>query len=159
MATQIAARLLIQTGRGLLALTQADLEDFRHALTEREQRHNRALKHDHSALYATRAVLYHLGADVEPSRKNTPPQWGWEARLAGVPEPLRRLLVAYLECCMGTRPARRCQGWPAAWPSSAAFWPRSTRISPPSPTWTASGTSSCGCTPSPRTATATTTPR
>jgi hypothetical protein len=103
MATQVTARLLIQTGRELLALTQADLEAFQAAISQREQRHDRAFKHYHTALYATRAVLYHLGAKVEPSRKNTPPEWSWQARLTGVPEPLRRLLVAYLECCIGTR--------------------------------------------------------
>jgi len=103
MVSQVASRLLIQTGRSLQELTQADLDDFEAAIAEREQRRDRPFKHYRSALYATHAVLYHLGAQVEPSRKNTPPEWTWQAHLAGVPESLRRSMVAYLECCQGTR--------------------------------------------------------
>jgi len=103
MASQVAARVRIQTGRPLTDLAQADLDAFEAAIADREQRHNRAFKHYRSALYATRAVIYHLGGGVEPAAKNTPRQWSWEAHLDRVPEPLRRELVAYLECCVGTR--------------------------------------------------------
>jgi hypothetical protein len=48
-------------------------------------------------------VAVWLSGDVQAARKNTPPEWSWQAHLTGVPEPLQRLLVAYLECCMGTR--------------------------------------------------------
>jgi integrase len=103
MASQVAARLRIQTSRPLTALVQADLDAFGAAIAEREQRHNRAFKHYRHALYAARAVIYHLGGQVEPAAKNTPRRWSWEARLDGMPTPLRRQLVAYLECCVGTR--------------------------------------------------------
>src|SRR6266511_155542 len=87
----------------LTALVQADLDAFGAAIDEREQRHNRPFKHYRHALYAARAVIYHLGGQVEPAAKNTPHQWSWEAHLDGMPTPLRRQLVAYLECCVGTR--------------------------------------------------------
>jgi len=103
MASQVAARLRIQTGRPLTGLVQADLDAFQAAIADREQRHGRAFKHYRHALYAARAVIYHLGGQVEPATKNTPRQWSWEAHLDGVPTPLRGQLVAYLECCVGTR--------------------------------------------------------
>jgi hypothetical protein len=54
MASEIAIRLLIQTGRALGELTDADFDEFGRAVTERERRLGRALKHYHGALYASR---------------------------------------------------------------------------------------------------------
>jgi len=110
MASQVAARLLIQTSRALTALTEADLAAFAAAVTEREQRHRRAFKHYRTAIYATRAVLYHLGAHVEPAAKHTPGRWGWEQHLDGVAPAIRPTLVAYLECCQGTRACSTVRG-------------------------------------------------
>jgi site-specific recombinase XerD len=110
MASQVAARLLIQTGQALTTLTEADLVAFQTAVTERERRQRRAFKHYRTAVYATRAVLYHLGAHVEPAAKNTPGRWGWEQRLDGVAPAIRPTLVAYLECCQGTRARSTVRG-------------------------------------------------
>jgi integrase len=110
MASQVAARLLIQTGGALTALTEADLAAFAAAVTEREQRQRRAFKHYRTAVYATRAVLYHLGADVEAAAKDTPGRWGWEQHLDGVAPAIRTLMVAYLECCQGTRARSTVRG-------------------------------------------------
>jgi len=110
MASQVAARLLIQTGRALIALTQADLDAFQAAVTDREQRHRQPFKHYRTAVYATRAVLYHLGASVEPAAKNTPGKWSWDQHLDGVAPAIRPTLVAYLECCQGTRARSTVRG-------------------------------------------------
>jgi len=110
MASQVAARLLIQTGRALTALTEADLAAFAAAVTEREQRHRRAFKHYRTAVYATRAVLYHLGAHVEPAAKDTPGRWSWEQRFDGAAPAIRTPMVAYLECCGGTRARSTVRG-------------------------------------------------
>jgi hypothetical protein len=74
MASQIAIRMLIQAGRPLAALTDGDFAEFGQAVTAREARLGRALKHYHGALYASRAVAYHLGAP--PSRCPSAPRWG-----------------------------------------------------------------------------------
>src|ERR1700730_17055428 len=67
MASQIAVRMLIQTGRGLGQLSDGDFAAFGQAITEREERLGRELKHYNGALYAARAVVYHLGAPAEPA--------------------------------------------------------------------------------------------
>ena len=43
------------------------------------------LKHYHGALYASRAVIYHLGAPAEPvPKRSTLGRWSWERHLDGV---------------------------------------------------------------------------
>jgi hypothetical protein len=102
-ASQIAARLLIQTGRPLIALTDNDFEEFEQAIAERERRHGRSYKHYRNALYAARTVIYHLGSGAEPAPKaSTHWRWSWERHLEGVPDLLRDAFVRYLECCVGT---------------------------------------------------------
>src|SRR5262249_43348114 len=79
MASEVAIRVLIQTGRALRELTDADFDEFGQAVTGREARLGRALKHYHHALYASRAVSYHLGAPAEPvPRRSTLGRWSWE---------------------------------------------------------------------------------
>jgi integrase len=104
MASQIAARLLIQTGRTLSALTPSDVAEFEAAIDEAEVRRCRELKHYRSALFASRAVIYHLGAPAEPAvKRSTLLGWSWERHLTGVPPKLQAELVAYLECAAATR--------------------------------------------------------
>lgn len=104
MACQVALRLLVQTGRPLTAVTGADVAGFEVALDAREARHGRAFKHYRSALYASRAVLYHLGAAVEPAFKASARRaWGWERHLDGVAPAVKPSLVAYLEAAAATR--------------------------------------------------------
>jgi site-specific recombinase XerD len=103
MASQIALRMLIQSGQALAGLTGADFEEFGQAITERETRLGRDLKHYHGALYASRAVVYHLGAPAEPvPKRSTLGRWNWERHLDGVPPQVLRPMTAYLERLQGT---------------------------------------------------------
>src|SRR6266567_1020893 len=111
MASEIAVRMLIQAGRPLTELTDADFAVFGRAVTEREARLGRALKHYHSALYASRAVIYHLGAPAEPVPKRaTPGRWSWERHLDGMSPQVRRPMTAYLERLHGTLARSTVQG-------------------------------------------------
>lgn len=104
MTSQIALRLLIQTGGGLGRLDAADVAGFEAAVDEREARHGRAFKHYRSALFAARAVLYHVGATVEPAAKRSAVlAWDWPRYLDGVADAVKPSLVAYLEAAAGTR--------------------------------------------------------
>ena len=104
MGSLVTARLLIQTGRKLDAVTADDFAEFEAAIGEREARDGRELKHYRSALFAARAVIYHLGSPAEPAAKrSTLLGWSWDRHLAGVAPELRASLVAYLECAAGTR--------------------------------------------------------
>jgi len=104
LASQVAVRMLIQTGRPLSELDDADIAEFTAAITAREQAHGRMLQHYRTALHATRGVLYHLDGQVTPTAKNTAHlRWPWRRHFAGVPTGLADSLVAYLECASGTR--------------------------------------------------------
>jgi site-specific recombinase XerD len=111
MASEVAVRMLIQTGRVLAELTDAHFTEFGQAITERETRIGRPLKHYHHALYASRAVVYHLGAPAEPvPKRSTLGRWSWERHLDGVPPQVRRPMVAYLERLHGTHARSSVQG-------------------------------------------------
>jgi site-specific recombinase XerD len=111
MASQIAIRMLIQTGRGLAELTDDDFTAFGQAITEREERLGRELKHYHGALYASRAVAYHLGAPAEPApKRSTLGRWSWERHLDGVTDQVRRPMTAYLERLHATLARSTVQG-------------------------------------------------
>jgi site-specific recombinase XerD len=111
MASEVAIRMLIQTGRALGELTDADFDEFGQAITEREARLGRALKHSHHALYASRAVIYHLGAPAEPvPKRSTLGRWSWERHLDGVSPQVRRPMTAYLERLQGTLARSSVQG-------------------------------------------------
>ena len=111
MASQIAVRMLIQTGRGLGDLTDDDCAAFGQAITEREERLGCELKHYHGALYASRAVIYHLGAPAEPvPKRSTLGRWSWERHLDGVTGQVRKPMTAYLERLAGTLARSSVQG-------------------------------------------------
>src|SRR5271166_4603306 len=111
MASEVAIRMLIQAGRALGELTDADFDEFGQAITEREARLGRALKHYHGALYASRAVIYHLGAPAEPApKRSTLGRWSWERHLDGVSPQVRRPMTAYLERLQGTHARSSVQG-------------------------------------------------
>jgi len=104
LASQVAVRMLIQTGRPLDQLDDADIAEFAAAITAREQALGRQLQHYRTSLYATRGVLYHLDGQVTPTAKNTAHlRWPWHRHFAGAPTQLADSLVAYLECASGTR--------------------------------------------------------
>ncbi len=103
MASEVAVRVLIQTGRPLGEIGAEDLASFEAAIGEREARNGRDYKHYRSALYASRAVIYHLGAPAEPApKRSTLGRWSWERHLDGVNDGLRRSMVSYLERCSAT---------------------------------------------------------
>ena len=111
MASEVAIRVLIQAGRALPELTDADFTEFGQAITEREARLGRAFKHYHHALYASRAVIYHLGAPAEPvPKRSTLGRWSWERHLDGVSPQVRQPMVAYLERLHGTHARSSIQG-------------------------------------------------
>ena len=111
MASQITVRMLIQTGRGLGELTDGDFAAFGQAITEREERLGRELKHYHGALYASRAVVYHLGAPAEPApKRSTLGRWSWERHLDGVTDQVRKPMTGYLERLAGTLARSSVQG-------------------------------------------------
>lgn len=92
IASQIVARLLIQTGRGLREVTAADLAALAAACRQR----GRGWRSYRSALHSAHQVLFHLGILDDPP----PPHHGrdpLERRMAGVAEPLRARFVAYLD--------------------------------------------------------------
>ncbi len=99
-AGMVAARLLIQTGRPLALLNDADIAEFAAALRDRERRTGRGINHYGRALFATRSVLYHLGVLSRPPslRARTETQ-SHDERLArwGVTDRLRPTFVTYLE--------------------------------------------------------------
>ena len=114
MASQVAVRLLIQTGRPLGELTDADFDEFGAAITERETAHGRAAQ-----ALPRRAATPPARCSTTSARRSraactsasTLRRWSWRA-------PLRRghrrrspaRLVAYLECAAGTRARSTVQG-------------------------------------------------
>lgn len=94
--SQVPARLLIQTGRGLDRLRVADLEDLEQACRDRQDRTGAGWRHYRAALLDTYQVLFHLGilSDPPPSVAGPVP---FTERLREVREPIRSSLVAYLE--------------------------------------------------------------
>jgi integrase len=104
LASQVAIRMLIQTGRPLSELRDTDITEFAAAITARERAHGRQLKHYRTALHATRAVLYHLDGRVTPTAKNTAHlRRPWRHHFAGAPTQVADSLVTYLECAQATR--------------------------------------------------------
>ena len=104
LCSQISMRLLIQAGRTLTELADADIAAFDAAITAREAARGRPLKHYRDALYTTRTVLYHMGAAVRPvTRKNTGQRWEWARHFEGSSPGIGCSLAAYLECASGTR--------------------------------------------------------
>lgn len=111
MVSQIAVRMLIETGKPLGQLGDDDFGELAAAITSREQRHGRSFRHYHQALYASRAVIYHLGAPAEPApKRSTLGRWSWERHLDGVGPQIRRPMVAYLERLEGTLARSSVQG-------------------------------------------------
>jgi integrase len=105
LTSQIAMRMLIQTGRPLTELTDADITAFAEAIASREQACRRPMKHYRDALYTSRTVIYHMGAPVTPAatKQTGHLRWPWTRHFDGAAPGIGRSLVAYLECASGTR--------------------------------------------------------
>src|SRR5271157_1484046 len=91
MASQVAVRMLIEAAQPLVLLGDDDFCEFEKAIGAREARHGRPFDHYRQALYASRAVIYHLGAPAEPvPKRSTLSRWSWERHLDGMgPQILR----------------------------------------------------------------------
>jgi integrase len=94
-ASQVPARLLIQTGRPLILLTDQDLDAFTDACAEREQRTGKSWRHYQAAVSNTRRVLFHL--QVLPTPTAPASAIAFTDRLHAATPPVRAALVAYLE--------------------------------------------------------------
>ncbi len=134
LASQIAVRLMIQTGRSLGELDDTDFAELDCALTARERAQARPLKHYRTAFNATRTVLHHMDGKVDAAvRSSAHLRWPWRRHFAGVPAAMADSLVAYLECASGTSPGSSPPVTPrwTAWPD----WTGNVTSSPTWPHW------------------------
>jgi integrase len=104
VASQVPARLLIQTGRRLEQLTIADLEEFAAACRERQQRTGKDWSHYKAALGNTQRILFHLQILPEPPKPAGPATF--PERLAGITPQIASALTSYLERKRATCTAR-----------------------------------------------------
>ena len=95
IASQVPARLLIQTGRRLDQLTTTDLEEFAAACADRQQRTGKGWWHYKAALSNTQRVLFHLQILPEPPGTGGPASF--PRRLAGITPEIADAMTAYLE--------------------------------------------------------------
>jgi integrase len=100
VASQVPARLLIQTGRRLDQLTLADLEEFAAACADRQQRTGKAWWHYKAALSNTQRILFHLQILPEPPRPGR--QASFPERLAGITPEIAAAMTAYLDRKLAT---------------------------------------------------------
>lgn len=94
MASQVVARLLIQTGRRLAELRTPDFEELAQACQTREQLTGKGWWHYRMALGTTERVLFHLGVLTTPPARGG--RRSLDQRMAGVTRPLAEMLSAYL---------------------------------------------------------------
>jgi integrase len=96
LASQVVARLLIQTGRSLNELKMADFEEMAKACVDREQRTGKGWWHYRMCLRTTERVLFHMELlSAPPQPPNAP--WPWAKRMVRITPPLAEALVAYLQ--------------------------------------------------------------
>src|SRR5450759_1097652 len=96
VASQVIARLLIETGRGLDELTEADLTDLALACQQRQERTGRGWRPYRGAAHTARQVLFHLGALDRPAPPAQVPL-PLEERMVDIAAPLRAAFIAYLQ--------------------------------------------------------------
>jgi len=84
MASQAAARLLIETGRRLDELREDDVACFEAAVEEARARTCQHLHTYTACISYTRVVLYHLGVLLEPPSRLGAARQSWIRRMAGV---------------------------------------------------------------------------
>src|SRR5664280_589912 len=96
VASQVIARLLIETGRGLDELTEADLTDLALACQQRQERTGRGWRHYRGAAHTARQALFHLGALDRPAPPAQVPL-PLEERMVDIAAPLRAAFIAYLQ--------------------------------------------------------------
>ena len=99
VGSQVIGRLLIQTGRRLDQLTDADMDELLEACRQRQQRDKAALsRHYSGAAHAARQVLFHLGVlAAPPLNPGTLLRQSFTERMRDATDALRPAFVAYLE--------------------------------------------------------------
>jgi integrase len=98
VGSQVVGRLLIQTGRGLGQLTEADLDELLGACRQRQDTDGIGLKHYQRAVHTTRQVLFHLGVlDAPPVNATTLLRQSFTERMREATPALRPTFVAYLD--------------------------------------------------------------
>jgi integrase len=98
VGSQVVGRLLIQTGRGLGQLTEADLDELLLACQQRQDADGIGLKHYQRAVHTTRQVLFHLGVlDAPPVNATTLLRQSFTDRMHEATPALRSTFVAYLD--------------------------------------------------------------
>jgi len=97
MASLVAIRMLIETGRALEELGEQDFSNFEAALGDREARAGRIFQHYRTALFGVRAVIYHLGGAVEVTHQRGFGSWSMRCELEGFRPQIVEPMVAYLE--------------------------------------------------------------
>ncbi|MDQ2708760.1 MAG: site-specific integrase [Actinomycetota bacterium] len=98
VGSQVVGRLLIQTGRGLGQLTEADLDELLAACRQRQDSDGIGLKHYQRAVHTTRQVLFHLGVlDAPPVNATTLLRQSFTERMREATPVLRPTFVAYLD--------------------------------------------------------------
>lgn len=101
--SQVIGRLLIETGRPLDALTEADFAALAAACRARAAGTGRSWGHYGGAIHAARSVLFHAGILGDPPPNSlTRFRQNFGERLRDVPATLRPTFVAYLEALTGT---------------------------------------------------------
>jgi len=96
-ASQVIGRLLIQTGRRLAALTDADFDELLAASAARHQRATPS-RHYGSAVHTARQVLFHLGVlAAAPVNATSLLRQSFEQRMRDATPALRASFVAYLD--------------------------------------------------------------
>jgi integrase len=103
VGSQIVGRLLIQTGRPLNQLTEADLEELLAACQDRQHADDVGLKHYTKAVRTTRQMLFHLGVlDTPPVNAATLLRQSFTQRMRDATPALRPTFVAYLDRLIAT---------------------------------------------------------
>ncbi len=103
VGSQVEGRLLIQTGRALDQLTEADLEELLAACRQREHAEGVGLRHYTKAVRTTRQVLFHLGVlDTPPVNVTTLLRQSFTQRMRDATPTLRPTFVAYLDRLIAT---------------------------------------------------------
>ncbi len=103
VGSQVVGRLLIQTGRRLGQLTEADLEELLTACRDRQQAEDVGLKHYIRAVHTTRRVLFHLGVLASPPvNPATLLRQSFTQRMRDATPVLAPTFVAYLDRLIAT---------------------------------------------------------
>ena len=140
IASQVIARLLIATGRGLDELTPR-VRRPRGCRPRREARTGRTWRHYRVACHSARQVLFHLGILDSPNPPATVPL-SLEQRMAQIPDPLRAAFVGYLHRKSATCRPKTVSSLATRLAHFGRFLARPTPTSGRWRDWTVAGTSS-----------------